>query len=291
MTAGAGARLAACAAALVVPVCLTAQTPSLDDVLDRLGAYLADYEVKLTTVAADERFEQRYRTWTGSFNSVDERRTLRSDFIFLRLPGGSAWMGMRDTYEVDGAPSRGKQARLEQMLASADRGAMDEARRIVDGNRRHNLGPVQRTVNVPTQALDMLARQHRSRFKFARTGETRLDGVRVWTISFTEQTRPTMVVTPFGDDVRTRGIAWIDPITGAVRRTQLDFELEDSGEAGLSRIEVRYAHDAALGLLVPEEMTERYSAKLSRFHSFELATKASYKDFRSFQTSARLIPR
>jgi hypothetical protein len=277
---------------LAMPVCLAAQAPSLNQVLDRVGAYLADYQPKMATVAADERFDQRHRLKNGTFVALDERRALRSDFVFLQLPATGAWLGMRDTYLVDGKPSRAPSRRLEAMLVSGEaRDPVREAQLIVADNVRHNLGPVFRTVNAPTQALEMLLQQHRPRLTFEKIKEERIDGRRVWAIAFAEHRLPTIVTTRRGGDVPARGIAWVDPETGAVIRTQLDLDAGTGDDVDLtvSRIVVTYVRDPAMGFMVPAEMTERYVGSPSIHKEFEVTTRARYSGYRRFETSARLI--
>jgi hypothetical protein len=269
---------------------VAAQAPRLEDVLARAGAYLSVYQAQMASVAADEVFEQRYRVRNGSTTVTDERRTLRSDFIFLQLPGNNHWLGMRDSFSLNGTPLR---ERLQRMEASIAAGEMDVASRIVADNIRHNLGGVNRNVNVPVQTLEVLLDAHRSRFNFAKNREERIDGRLVWKVAFDERQRPTLVTQPDGGNVVSRGFAWLDPRTGVVVRTQLALDEETARGVDLkvARIVVTYQHDAGMRMLVPIEMTERYEATLSVAKTFELTTRARYSAFRRFETSARLISR
>jgi hypothetical protein len=280
------------AVAVVASAGLSAQTPTLDDVLDRLSTYLADYEVKLTTVAADERFDHRYRLKTGTnFYAIDERQALRSDFIFLRLPGNRSWLGLRDTYLVDGKPTRARAPRVQQLLSAGEDAAVAEAIRIATENGRYTSGPMFRTINVPTHVLDLLQPGYRSRFRFRKSGEESIAGRRLWKIAFNETVRPTLMSTTTDEDVLARGIVWLDPASGAVIRTQLDTDEPNPADpdATMARIVVSYGIDPKLGFLVPQEMTERFAGPLSPFRSFELTTRARYTNFRRFETSGRLI--
>jgi hypothetical protein len=284
----------ACACAAALSGSASAQAPALDQVLERMSAYLLAYEGQLMTVAADERFEERYRLKTGtSFYAVDNRQTLLSDFIFLRPPGGHAWIGFRDAYMVDGKPVRDRAPRVQQALSAGGDGAIEEANRIIAQNARYSTGPLYRTINVPTQSLDLLHPRYRSRFAFRKGGEEQVDSRRVWMIGYRETVRPTVISTPDGDDWLSSGVVWVDPSTGAIVRTQLD--IDDPGRktspARVSRIMVSYALDRGLGFLVPREMTERYAAPTSPFQSYELTTRARYTNFRQFQTTARVIER
>ena len=98
-------RSVAASTALVLVACTTliAQAPSsssLDTVLDRLDDYLLSYEMQLTSLVADERYDQRHimppRTQAYMETTVARRR-LDSDVAFMRISRDGAWYGFRDT--------------------------------------------------------------------------------------------------------------------------------------------------------------------------------------------------
>ena len=62
----------------VVRIC-EAQAPALDVVLDRLGAYLLDYETKVVELAAEERYKQwvKRRSGTAATRFLDVNSGLR----------------------------------------------------------------------------------------------------------------------------------------------------------------------------------------------------------------------
>lgn len=251
-----------------------AQSPSQDEVLDRLGAYLLVYEEQLATLVAEERYEQ---------SSGDRRRTLTSEFGFLRLPGRREWLGLRDTFLVDGQPVRPRDARLERLLADGSPETIEQLRQgIVDQNTRYNLGDVARTINVPMLALDLLHPRHRWRFRFRHRGEAHVNGRELWLIEFEERERPTVVRTPQGENRPAEGVAWVAPLTGAVVRTELRL-----GGGPRASFVVRYEHDAGVGLLVPVEMHERYEA--DERDPATIHALATYSNFRRFQSSGRIV--
>ena len=91
---------------LIVGLCLSAtvsgREPRLKDVLSRLEHYLTSYESELATLVAEEDYEQSVQPADGGPSAI--RRTLTSEFGFLRLPGRPEWLGLRDTFAVDGQP-------------------------------------------------------------------------------------------------------------------------------------------------------------------------------------------
>ena len=83
----------------------------LDLILNRLATYLLKYEDELSTVVAEERYDQRIlrearyaddQVRIGPSRALT--RNLESDVAFLRLPGGEAWFGHAGT--VRGGASR-----------------------------------------------------------------------------------------------------------------------------------------------------------------------------------------
>src|SRR5262245_53679639 len=97
--------IAAATLAVLLPVAPKAQQEigELDLLLERLGQYLIAYESQLTTVVADERYQQsQLRPMGRSRSMVSESRRLDSDIAFLRLPGEAIWYGVRDVKRVDG---------------------------------------------------------------------------------------------------------------------------------------------------------------------------------------------
>src|SRR3990170_333218 len=104
-------------AALVLPA--AAQAPPLDEVLRRTGEYLIGYETRLSTIVAEERYEQ----WILSSAGVAiVRRSLVSDFLLVRVadPSGGGWLGFRDVVRLDGKPERSGENRLVAALSGKD---------------------------------------------------------------------------------------------------------------------------------------------------------------------------
>ena len=94
------------------------QRPKLDQVVARLGTYLADYEQRLALVVAEERHRQSLdiALETGVVNVPREApvspvghqdRVLRSDYALTLAADKAAWVGYRGTFTtpVSGAMS------------------------------------------------------------------------------------------------------------------------------------------------------------------------------------------
>src|SRR5207244_4411073 len=66
------------------------QEPTLEAVLERVSGYLLDYEQKLSSLVAEEQYEQDVTRWLRSPQRTGKwpaKRVLTSDYVLLRLPG------------------------------------------------------------------------------------------------------------------------------------------------------------------------------------------------------------
>ena len=268
-----------------MPPPVTAQPPSLNEVLDRLGVYVRDYEDDLSMVVAQEDYQQWMHGQNASSNPMRYRRTLLSDFAFMRPLDNGPWVGFRDTFLVDSQPVRDRDSRLERLLAAGSRDGFEQAARIVEENARYNFGSdrVRRTINSPTLTVDFLHPRQRGRFSFRKAGEQRIDDRRVWKIDFLEHGQPPIIRTPGGPGQVTRGTVWVDPSNGAVLRTFLRV-IPDAALAAQARLTVNFRREAKLDLLVPYEMRESYAVR-----GGDIDGVATYSNFRRFETSGRVL--
>jgi hypothetical protein len=281
-TGAVGAVLVTCAV-----VAAPAPQAKLDQVVSRLGTYLADYEHRFSLVVAEERYQQSVEvaknTPAGNIppgTPVRSRqdRSLRSDYALTRAADKEAWVGYRDTFEVDGHPVRDRDDRLQRTLID---GIAARAVRIAEESSRFNLGSalLERNINVPTLALEMLHPRNQSRFSFSKAGEERIAATLTWRVDFKERDRPTFIRNTSGRDRPSRGSIWLDPSTGEVWRTLLAWDGPPSG-----MITVAYGYVPNIDVLVPLTMTERY-----RPGNATITGDAAYSNYRRFQTGARLV--
>src|SRR5262249_3088557 len=160
----------------------------LAGLLARAGEYVAAYSKTFSDLVAQEDYRQELHTQ----DLRSQRRYSRADLVFVDLPGVLPWATFRDVYEVDGPKVRHRSAGLERLFPGAkDDSAAARAGAILAESSRFNLGPVQRTVNIPTLALLFLHPDNQPRFAFERKGKGRVDGREAVELALVERARPT----------------------------------------------------------------------------------------------------
>ncbi len=268
---------------------IVAQEPSLDIVLARAAAYVADFNRQFSAIVAEEEYVQDM-TMTVAGQPRHSHRVLKSDLLLVRASDIDRYIDFRDVFEVDGMPVRNREERLAKLLREGGTSSA-RFRQIVSESSRYNLGldeRIQRTLNTPTLALHFLEASQRSRFKFKRTKERTVAlnsadsrtvagrplfyaSTELWVIEYREVEPGTVIRTPEGRDAPSRGRFWIEPSTGRVLMTEL---LVGSSRLR-STIDVTYQSDATIGLLAPVQMRERYEAR-----NLVLTGTATYGNFR-----------
>jgi len=263
------------------------EPPTLDDVLARAAAYVARFDRTLSSLVAEERYEQMLtpaslaagRLRSGAPADA-QRRVLRSDFLLVRSEGSAEWVPFRDVFEVDGSAIRDREDRLMALFVKAPHDFLEQARRISTESSRYNIGPVIRTVNVPTLPLRFLEGSNIRRMMFDKVGETRVDGTAVWEIRFAEISVPTLVRTTNDRDLPAQGTFWIEPASGAVARAQIRLRTDDLR----SEISVAYTPNEAIGVRLPLELKERY-----RSPDFDIVGTATYGRIRQFRVTTEEV--
>lgn len=250
--------------------------PGVAMIVARLHAYVDAYEPKLSALVADEVFEQRHQ-FRPKFAKL---RRLESDIGFLRLPGGGPWLAQRSVKAIDRVAVPDAVAALDAMLAMTGDDRFVRARAIADGNARHNLGPP-RTMNVPTLPLELLARRHASNAVVSLDRQESRGDTAALVVREREPGR--IVLHDTGRFNRTVVRAWVRVHDGALLRADVSVYPPGGGTVP-HRIRVDFRADAALDMLVPTRLEERYES------DGEGQGTATYRNYRRFQTSGRLVP-
>jgi hypothetical protein len=315
--------------AIVASAVLTAQKtdPALEQVMQRVGAYVASYGEKAAVVVASEKYSQLVVV-DGA--DMGRPRDLKAEFAIVRAAGG-AWTGFRDVIEYEGQPVHDRKDRLMALLTNTS-GDASEVMKIANESARFNVGPISRNFNVPTAALFFFLPAEHDRFVFIRKGSKKIDGIETWEIEFRETRQPTLIRTRAGKDVPIEGTLHVKPDDGTVVRTRFkmrnfaDADAAPAQQAPVQRapdnaasnnggreaiarsqsipsirvdkleseadIEVTYAKPAGIDLWFPSAMTELYQGPIKLRVDTVMArstTRAKYSDFRQFNTSIKIV--
>jgi hypothetical protein len=273
------------------------QRTPLTELLARAGAYVSEYENKLSAVVAREQYVQQVKErsrgpappgagfnpegytrtrelnpdWTGA-----RSRTMTSDVLMVQLPD-KTWFGFRDVIVVDGHPVGGRENRLQELFVKAQ----SSARRIVDESSRYNIGPIIRNLNIPTFALLYLLPDCQPGFSFDLAGDETIGDTNTTVVTFVETRRPTIVRDRDRDrDLVSRGRYWIERRTGVVYRSEL--MIGDVTTDVRSQITVTYEVNSTLGMPVPVAMKESYEYPSRPWDPY-IECSASYSNFRRFE--------
>ena len=269
----------------------TVRDPALEDVLQRVGRYVANYGEQASLIIAVERYEQRYQNAPAGERS---ERKLLAEFALFKTRDATGWVGFRDVISADGKPVADRQDRLQALLRAGTPDIV-EARRLADESARFNIGPTRRNFNEPTAALFFLLPASQARFTFNRQGMTTIGGVTAMEIDFRETGSPTVIRTSDGRDVASQGTIWVLPSDGTVLRTRFSVS-GFGGPRTSSAIDVTFARDARLNLWLPAKMTERHEAPaiVARLPNWVtvapavITATATYGEFKRFETSTSI---
>ena len=247
---------------------LGAAESALETLLDKATAYELQFVGAFENVVAEEVYVQE-------MSSPRRKRTLRSDFLFVKYPGVSQSMVLRDVFEVDGKSVRdaAQAERMMKLFTSPVNNAVARARELAEEGARYNLWNIG-TLNNPLVALVFLQPDYRPRFRFNLAGIEKDLGPTVRTVRFVEWKTPTILRIGANSDLPTRGLIWVDETTGRVVKTRL--------QAGNYRtppeVVTTFRHDDALGIDVPAEMRDWYPDR-----NGDVRGVATYGRFRRFQ--------
>jgi hypothetical protein len=260
----------------------------LAEVLQAAGRYVAEYQRTFSVIVSRESYQQRVQT-----GGKIETRDLQSEVALVAIDDRN-WILFRDVYEVDGRTITDRRDRLTQLFLKPAADLGQQAQRILEEGARHNLGPIIRTLNTPTQALEFIRSENQFRSSFRLAGRAKIDGVETHDLRFEEQGTPRMIVTH--DNAAASGRVWVALGTGTIVRTEL--RIQSVGT--LARITVNYAKHDKLSLWVPARMIESYEpanrSAISRLDveapkAIRIDGVATYSDFRQFAVDSKTIIR
>ena len=284
-------RIGAALLALVLASQPAAPEPTLESVLARAAAYVADYQKRLAGIVAEEHYRQQVTNPTRT-RSFREFRELRSDVLLVKLATEDRWLQFRDVFEVDRKPIRDRDERLYKLFVNPPIDAQAQVESIQFESARYNIGPVLRTINIPILALLFFEAQNQPRLKIerGRAGNVRRFAplaaeADIWLLEFKEVAPETMVRGDHQKDLPSNGRAWLDSRTGRILRT----EHQSQDVLVRADIDVTYRAEPGLDLLVPAEMRENYLVR--RTTEVRIDGIATYSKFRQFTVTTTEKPK
>jgi hypothetical protein len=217
---------------------------------------------------------------------------LKSDLLMVKPVDGDRYVAFRDVFAVNGRPVRDREDRLFKLFLSPTASTGSQAQAIAAESARHNIGGVERTINVPTFALAILDPRNQSRFSFTITNSRSAELIDSMpresvVVRFEERRHPTMIRSRAERDAPTSGRFWLEPESGRVLASEMATEVPSQpvGTRVLTLIDVAYRAEPGIGPLVPQEMSERYEIRRGT-RQLELDTGvATYSHFRQFTVS------
>jgi hypothetical protein len=285
-----GASLATVALSLAASA-LAPQQPDVSEkaVVAAAAGYVASYQKLLTSILADETYNQEIVEQTPRDLEIPRTRRMRSEIFFMFAPVRHDWMTIRDVLSVDG---KAVQDRPDLREALQTLPAYEVAGTFKTHNSRYNIGRTFRNFNEPTLSLLVLDDHHRARFSFDRQRVERVGGATLVTLAFTERDTPTLIRDPNGEPVFVKGEMTVEAGSGRVWRVQLTAK-NDKVRLDLTTV---YSADDRLGMWVPSRFSEEYElgspprawSPASRAAHERILCEAAYTNFRRFDTSVRI---
>ncbi len=266
---------------------LEAVTPELVALLSRTGAFVLDYEPRLSMLASDEQYDQTLSRWktgpvvvNGASQDredwfIEKRRRMTSEYVLVKGAGPMGWLQFRDPFEVDGSAVHERTGRLAKAFTETPATALQQASQIMTGSAQFNLGFGERNMDVPTLALVLLEPANRGRFFYRKEAETTVDGTPAWQVLYTERGSPSIFAGDHNTDLPLEGTVWIEPEQGRVVRTTMRLNMDATD----AEVTVTYRPSVELGgLWVPTEVRETYTSDTQR-----LECVARYSNFQILQ--------
>lgn len=250
-----------------------AAQPALDDLIDRAGRYVVGYESAFWVLAMDEEYVQWLERPTNPGSNLsrnnpgggmvagrqESRRVAKADYLLVQAGPGRGWLPFRDVLTMNGGEVNFSEDRLVRLFRSGNPDAFDLATELHEASRKHDIGNVTRTINIPMLGMMLLHPEVRERFTFKHEGDESMGGREVERIGYRETTRPTLIKTTRGRDLALTGRMWIESSTGVVVRT----EMIAADPVVRAQVTVTFRRDGELAMWVPEKMEEYYKASVA----------------------------
>ena len=262
-------------------------------VLSSAMRYVINYEQQFALLVSEEHYTQELQRPPNPGDNLSQRnpgggmraggalsiQTFKSDYLLVQLGmDGEGWMPFRDTFEIKGKKVRDRNDRLLKLFLENDKRSFEKAAEFSENSNKNHLGNVSRTINIPTLGMMLLHPRVNERFEFTDGGEETISGRVLRKAMYREAARPTLIKTTRGRDLALTGTIWIEPLSGAVFKT----EMNAADPALRCQVTVTFRRDEALEMWVPERMEEYYKANLA---VDDILATATYSNVRRYRRS------
>ncbi len=243
-----------------------AENDDVSQLVALASAWTARFEQGLSGLLFREKYLQKTDGASpltqGTISRLSGRRELltEANVFLLRADRTREFVLFRDVYSTNGRDVADHTARLERLLTDGSARSLEHARTLTNASARHNIGTVNRNINIPTMALRYLEASRIGGVQFRRAGDATVNGLATTIVEFEEIGIPTLVRGLDDSDVPARGRYWIHTASGAIVRAHVDF----AGRDVTGRLEIDLMRHDKLAVWVPKEMTEVWRARGQR---------------------------
>ena len=244
--------MVATTALIVATIPVRAQNLALEELLARAADYHASYVSRVSGVTLEERY--------GLIQLIAGRMQtpvrFASDVVLVNVNG--RLIGLRDPFAVDNVPLRERTPRITALLAEPTTQSWDRAQAHAREQDFRFLSDLILTLNDPALALQFISRDVQPKLTLKIERQETMNGIPVMRVGFSEIAgADTKFLLGTRGNASAAGRLWIDPLTGAVHKT----ELRATSATESVVVTVSYARDTALDLWLPQKMNETYQWK------------------------------
>ncbi len=269
---------------------VTAQEPTLADVLALSAKYVSAYADPTRLIVGEERYKHDFLKFIMNISGSGEYlpqggHQWTGELVIAASPGdeknGLPWLEFRDILTLDGRPARDGVSRLGILATKPMAVAGPEAMKYTRDSSDSQQGRFSRAVLLPRLGFVFLHAANQPRFAFRKAGERKIDGVKTWEVKYQENGAPTILFTTESTNAPSSGSFWIDPATGQVLQSSL--KSADSS-ALYDEMTVTYALDKTTGLRLPATMQHQ---TFDNEESRRVQGKATYSKWRFVPCSVK----
>src|SRR5215468_7578393 len=139
--------------------------PDLDTVIQRATAYVTQYEEELGNLIGTEDYLQNV-AWKNTMSRIGtiakrDQRRLSSDFLIIQVD--AEWQALRKANRVDGTKVKEIQQEFETAFDDSPAANTKRFNQMKTDSTMYNIGSIQRDINLPTFALEVLRKTEVSR--------------------------------------------------------------------------------------------------------------------------------